>query len=163
MSPTLIFFPWWWLVCFCGMIANVPCTISRLLPVFRKAGCCGCGTPAPAERIDAYRIGFYNARSDDVDGNKEPVAASRPVTSRRGGKFRSNLRGRRPTPWPDVNPDQKSMDRLLARHRANATQSSEEGDIAEPLPSPRERPSRSKPDRTLDSLATQQEAIVTRP
>lgn len=146
--------------------ANVACTISRLLL------CCGHRIPDEpfvARRIDAYRIGSYDATSDDVDRRdgpdrkKGPVAASRPVTS-----GRSNRYGRRPTPWPDANPDPKSMYRLLARHRASGTQSSEEGDIPERLPAPRKRLSKSKPGRLqsrsdLNRRSPSTSSAVTRP
>jgi hypothetical protein len=87
--------------------------------------------------MDASQSGSAAATSDDVNGKDGTVEASRPVASAyRGNRF--NRYGRRPSPWPGVNPDPKSMNRLLARHKANnATQSSEEGDVFEPLPAPR--------------------------
>ena len=57
------------------------------------------------------------------------MEATRPVRSAYGRKA-PNRYGRRPTPWPDVNPDPQSLNRMLRRHKVNnATQSSEEGDV----------------------------------
>ena len=65
------------------------------------------------------------------------MEATRPVRSAYGRKA-PNRYGRRPTPWPDVNPDPQSLNRMLRRHKVNnATQSSEEGDVFEPLPASR--------------------------
>jgi hypothetical protein len=50
----------------------------------------------------------------------------------------SSRSGRRPTPYPDMNPDPETLRKLARRNKANwATQSSEEGDVFEPLPASR--------------------------
>jgi hypothetical protein len=87
--------------------------------------------------IDAPRSGSAGATtSDDVNGKDGTVEATRPVGSAYNRQA-SSRSGRRPTPYPDMNPDPRSL-RKLVRHTANgATQSSEEGDVFEPLPASR--------------------------
>jgi hypothetical protein len=91
--------------------------------------------------IDAPRSGSAGATtSDDVNGKDGTAEATRPVRSAYDRQASSRY-GRRPTPYPGVNPDPQSMNRMLARQRRQnatwATQSSEEGDVFEPLPASR--------------------------
>lgn len=107
--------------------------------------------------MDESRSGSAVTTSSNAGRKDWTVQATRPVGSAYGGN-RSNRYGRRPTPWPDANPGPEAMGHLLARHRANATQSSEEGDSAEPLPFYRKR--RSRPTRSNATRSSEEDEIA---